>query len=112
MSTSTGGTWVSASSPQLMSKSTPIEKSQNPIEALPEISHGAGPESVPSKLTVKTPTPNAFSAMSQCRPVENRNGENWNSASNPTVPDRLSSLKPKNTSASAPNWTVLLVTAK
>ena len=44
--------------------------------------------------------------------MTNRNGENWNSASKPTWPWTLSALNPKNSSACAPNCTVLLVTAK
>ena len=40
------------------------------------------------------------------------NGEKRNSASNPRWPSTLISLNPKNSSASAPNCTVLLVTAK
>ena len=61
---------------------------------------------------LKTPTPNAFSETDADASIVNENGSKRNSASKPMWPLTLKSLKPKNSSACAPNCAVLGVTAK
>ncbi len=61
---------------------------------------------------LKQPTPKAFSDTDAETSMTKYKGEKRSRASKPKWPSRAKALKPKNSSACAPNCTVLVVTAK
>lgn len=99
-------------SPKVMSTGTSIEKNSSEIEAEPWTCHGVGASMVRLMPMPNTPSPNTLTEKEVENSTMNMKGENWISASSPAWPSTDSAEKPKNISRCAPNWTVLLVTAK
>lgn len=95
-----------------MSKSAEISKNSREIEPRPRARKGAGPSSLKSRSMPNRPTPKALSETWAEISMMKAKGENRNSASKLSPPSMPKSSKPSRSSALAPNWTVLLVTAK
>ena len=97
------GKVVSASSPQVMSKSAESSKNKIEIEPFPCARHGVGPSNWNSRRMEKTPTPKALSDTEADISMMKWKGENWNKASNWICPSMPKSSSPKTKCAAAPN---------
>ena len=89
-----------------------MSQNSSEIEPCPLTCHGLGPSSSPLTRTENRPAPNTLTDSDAEISISKRNGENWNSASNERLPLTFSSSRPHIMSTRAPNWTVLVVTAK